>query len=264
LYNLIKTTSGINAVQRKQLLIVSLTTYYKRFHVVHLAIESLMNQTVKPDKIILWLKKEELINNKIPKKLLKLKSRGLNIRIVNENIKSYAKLIYSLKEFPTSDIITADDDVIYQKNFIEGLYKKHQAFPKHIVAYRCSVMQKHSIDKLTPYLEWVTPENSIASFNLFPTGIGGVLYPPNSLSNKTLNKKLFTELAPLADDIWFKAMALLNNTKTIIVGKESMGMFEIIPDSQEEALHHINNGENKNDEQLKKVFDYFDLYSHFN
>ena len=106
LYNLLKKSSGINTHSKSQQLIVSLTTYPKRFNVVYLTIESLMNQTMKPDKIILWLKKEELSYGKIPQKILKLKSRGLDIRIVNENLRSYKKLVYAVEEFPTSNIIT--------------------------------------------------------------------------------------------------------------------------------------------------------------
>ena len=65
-----------------------------------------MNQTIKPDKIILWLAKDELSDGKVPQKILKLKSRGLDIKIVNENLKSYKKLVYTISEFPTSNIIT--------------------------------------------------------------------------------------------------------------------------------------------------------------
>ena len=35
--------------------IVSLTSYPARFDTIHLCIKSLMYQTIKPDKIILWL-----------------------------------------------------------------------------------------------------------------------------------------------------------------------------------------------------------------
>ena len=36
-------------------LIVSLTSYPKRFDILPITIQSLLNQTVKPDRIILWL-----------------------------------------------------------------------------------------------------------------------------------------------------------------------------------------------------------------
>ena len=41
--------------KRKDEIVVSLTTYGNRIHEVYLTIESLLHQTVKPDRIILWL-----------------------------------------------------------------------------------------------------------------------------------------------------------------------------------------------------------------
>jgi len=259
-FNLIKKTPGITQHQRNELLVVSLTTYPKRFSVVHLTIESLMSQTVKPDKIILWLAKEEVTARGLPEKILKLQNRGLEIKVVNENIRSYKKLVYSLKDFPQSYIITCDDDVIYPASFIDGIYKKSKAFPKSVIAYRCSEMLKADDKSLQPYVSWRIPSSNRPSFNLFPTGVGGVLYPPHSLDKRVTNKDLFMELSPLGDDIWFKAMALLNKTKTVMVQEESID-FPVIPNSQDSALWHVNVFESKNDEQLKNVFDYFKLYS---
>lgn len=261
LYNLVKKQSGITMYPRNQPLIVSLTTYPKRFNVVYLTIESLMNQTMKPDKIILWLAKDELSDGKVPQNISKLRSRGLDIRIVKENLKSYKKLVYSIDEFPTSNIITCDDDFIYPRFFIEGLYNKFKEFPNNIIAYRCTFIQKLDKNKLKPYASWISPENKDFSPNLFHTTGGGVLYPPNALHSKVLDKELFLKLSPLGDDIWSNAMALLNNTRTVMVNEKSTEFYPI-PGSQEEALWHVNVLENRNDEQLKNVFDYFELYDY--
>ncbi len=259
LYNLIKKSSGVNSQIRSRQLIVSLTTYPKRFNVVYLTIESLMNQTIRPDKIILWLAKDELSCGDIPHKIFKLKSRGLDIRVVDENLKSYKKLVYTIEEFKGCNIITCDDDIIYPTFFIEGLYEKFKEFPDSIVAYRCALIQKIDKSTLKPYLNWSSPKSSEPSYNLFPTGVGGILYPSHSLHSKVLDKELFLKLSPLGDDIWFKAMALLNNTKTVMVNEKSIE-FPLIKGSQDDALWHTNVTENKNDEQLKNVFDYFKLY----
>lgn len=40
-------------------IVVSLTSFPARIKKVHIVIESLLNQTIKPDKIILWLSKEQ-------------------------------------------------------------------------------------------------------------------------------------------------------------------------------------------------------------
>lgn len=259
LYGTFKKNLGISSSQEGELLIVSLTTYHKRLSIVHLTIESLMNQSRYPNKIILWLAKEDLGGVEVPNKITRLESRGLEVRVVDENIRSYKKLIYTLQEYPQSKIITCDDDVIYPTNFIEGLYQKNKSYPKHVIAYRCTLMSKTTGSSFYPYLQWARPIESTPSFDLFPTGVGGILYPPNSLNEIVLNKELFLDLAPFGDDIWFKAMALLNKTKTVTVNNELIN-FPLIKGSQDDALWHSNVLENENDKQLKKVFDYFKLY----
>jgi len=46
---------------------------------------------------------------------------------------------------------------------------------------------------------------------IFPVGAWGILYPPGSLSPMIDRQEMFTELAPLNDDVWFKAMSLLQD-----------------------------------------------------
>jgi hypothetical protein len=255
---------GINMNRnRKKEIIISMTTYPKRFNVVHIAIESLLTQTLKPDLIVLYLAKDELSNGEIPKHLARLKKRGLNITIVNENLRSYKKLIYAIEEFPDAILITVDDDILYPEYFVEKLYERHLQYPKEIIAYRCSIMRRKSDTELLPYLSWKKAAGIVQpSFELFFTGVGGVLYPPNSLHKDVLNKKLFLALAPNADDIWFKAMSLLNGTKVMQVFEDSIEFPIINQKSQESALWKTNNGQQENDIQLKKVFDYFKLYKY--
>ena len=261
IFNKFKKKSGLNNGIHKKKIIISLTTYPKRFSVVYLTIESLLNQTLKPDKIILWLSKEDLKDRNIPFEILKLKDRGVTINLVDENLKSYKKLIYSLEDFFDYKIVTCDDDVIYPQYFIAKLYAKYQEYPSSVIAYRCSFIQKNAEKHLAPYISWKALTCSAPSYNLFPTGVGGILYPPNILNKKVFDKKLFLRLSPSGDDIWFKAMALLNNRKTVMVYEKSIE-FPVIKGSQDEALWHLNVTMNKNDEQLKNVFDYFDLYKY--
>jgi hypothetical protein len=227
-------------------------------------LESILRQKLKPNKIILWLSSEELNEKKLPDKLLKLQKRGLTIKFVRENIKSYKKLIYSLKHFKKSLIITIDDDTIYPNYFILKLYEKHKKNKHCIVAYRCSKIIKKNDQNLMPYKTWPRTKNDKESFDNFATGCGGVLYPPGSLNRRVFLKKVFLEDCPYGDDIWFKAMGLLNQTKTAQVFQNSIE-FLTITNSQKKALHKINNGpKNENDKQFKKVFDRYDLYKYIN
>jgi hypothetical protein len=247
--------------EAKGKLIVSLTTYPARWNIVYVTIESLMRQTIKPDSIVLWLSAEEAQYDNIPDNLKRLESRGLDIRFVDENLKSYKKLIYSLDCYLGCNIITCDDDVLYPKDFISGLVKASMMNPGCIVAYRCTVMSKIDNKALTPYLTWPNAGSPGPSLTLFPTGNGGILYPPGSLHSEVLNKKAFIDLCPLADDVWFKAMALINETKVVMVNDSSIE-FPTVNGTQDSALWHENVIKNRNDEQLKKVFDFYKLYDY--
>jgi Glycosyl transferase family 64 domain len=251
--------SALNDKPRVRPLVVSMTTYNKRLNKVFLAIKSLLSQSVKPDAILLWLSSEDLDDMGLPNNLLALQKMGLQIRIVSENIRSYKKLIYTLKEYETADVITCDDDVLYPYRFIEGLWKTSKEFPGTIVGYRCSYMRK-AASGLAPYLDWQRATVRGPSYNLFPTGVGGILYPPKSLNDEVLDNKVFMDMVPTADDIWFKFMGLKNNTLTVMVNSESTE-FSLIPGTQDDALWRINTRKenNLNDVQIRKLLDRYDV-----
>jgi hypothetical protein len=199
--------------------IVSLTSYGKRLtDTAPYAIVSLLGQNVKPDKIILWVAHEDKEN--IAGILYGLVEKGLEIRFC-EDIRQYKKLIPALREFPDECIITADDDVYYPADWFEQLMTEHKKDPRKIVCHRANGIKVDNNHKLLPYRKWdpvIDPSVYFAPQSggchqpecIFPTGVGGILYPPKCFYKDILNRELFTELAPYADDIWFWAMAVLN------------------------------------------------------
>ena len=240
-------------------LIISLTSYPARFQKLHLCLFSLLNQKIKPNKVILVLSKKEVEREDLlPSKILFLKKFGLEIRFVKENYRSYKKLVYTLKDFSDYNIITVDDDVIYPKWFLEKMLIKHETFPKDILCYRAHLIKKDG-NKISPYLEWMKYDLKKFSqcINLFPTGVGGVLYPPGSLNKELFNPDIFMKLCPTADDVWFKAMSLLNRTNCRRVFENKNVDFISLRGTQEVALWKDNI--NLNDEQIKKVFRKYDL-----
>jgi hypothetical protein len=92
--------------------IVSLTTIASRLNKVHITLRSVMNQTVKPEKIILWINEND--SDKIPPTLSKLTGKLLEIKFTPHR-SSHKKLIPTLELFPNKTIVTCDDDLIYEK-----------------------------------------------------------------------------------------------------------------------------------------------------
>lgn len=239
---------GITAEKREKEIIVSLTSYPDRMYDIHYTLYSLLHQTLKPDRVILWLAKEQFPNmeSDIADSILDLKRLGLSIMWC-EDIKSYKKLIPALEQFPNDIIITADDDIYYPENWLELLYNSYLKNPEAIHCNRAHAVEIHE-NGFLPYEKWnKCIKTSDASYKVFPTGCGGVLYPPKSLHMDVLNKEKFMSLSPTADDVWFWAMGVLNHTKFQVVEN---GMHNIryvnyareIGLCNENTLSHVNTG----------------------
>lgn len=241
-------------------IVVSLTSFPERINEVSYAIYSLLNQTLKPKKVVLWLSGEEFPNKEddLPDILLNLKNNGLEIKWCG-NLKSYKKLIPSLKEYPNNIIVTADDDVFYVDNWLESLYNSYLENPKSIICTRSRKIKVNSDNTLDKYVNWPVSQNpeDASYLNLF-TGVGGVLYPPNSLNDEVLNYDLASKLCPHADDLWFWTMAVLNKTKIVKINFANPTSLNICRDlefTDDERLFKLNI--NKNDEQIENIINEF-------
>lgn len=252
------TGTSVNTVSCSELLsnsiIISLTSFPARIKTIHKTIETIINQTYKPDKIILWLGEEQFPNkdNDLPQELLNLKDKGLEICYC-EDIRSYTKLIPTLKKYPNDIIVTIDDDILYMNDWLEKLVKAYQENPNYIHCHRAHLILFNKQGKILPYKKWKFAVSRVkTSYNNFLTGVGGVLYPPNSLHPDIFNEQKFKELAPFADDIWFWAMAVLNGTKINVI-KNNYTKLKYVDGTQECGLYQINVNSRKNDEQLANV-----------
>jgi hypothetical protein len=254
-------TYGLSKRERKTKIILSTTTFPKRINKEFLSIETILRQTIKPDKIILWLAKNEFphMKERLPKKLLDLEKRGLTIKFTDNNLRSNNKLFHSLKENQDSIIITFDDDCFYPKNYVEKLFKKHLEFPKDIIGYDAVQIKFDEKGNVKKYDDWFDYERDNNSRNdTFLLSVNGILYPPRSISKEAFNDKVLREISLYNDDIWFKAMALLQGTKHRRIFKKNK-QFPSILGTQKFGLFHSNVGENRNDKIISDVFKRYKL-----
>lgn len=266
------TARGITHKKRQLKIIVSLTSYPARIEEVSYTIYSLLEQSLKPDEIVLWLGHDKFPNKEkdLPDMLLNLRKRGLSIKWCKD-IRSYTKLIPTLKLYPDDIIVTADDDIYYPKDWLEKLYQSYQKHPAEIHCHRVHKITFDSQRHILPYKEWIQCYmTDYPTYTNFLTGVGGVLYPPHSLYKDVLKSSLFLKLAPYADDIWFWAMAVMKGTKIRNVKKGYSKLTYVNPEREYGiiegatlAAENVVNG--KNDEQLKKILKrYPELYKKLN
>jgi hypothetical protein len=228
--------------------IVTLTSYGKRIKTkAPYAIHSLFNQDVQPDKIILWLGNGTKIGNR----LKKLQKSGLEIRFC-EDIRSYTKLIPALAAFPDDVLITADDDIYYPSDWFKTLKEAYINEPEKIHCYRAHEIILDENRNIIPYSEWRSCIKSIEySKRIFPTGVDGILYPPNTFNSEVMNKAKFQSLAPTGDDIWFWAMARLNHKECNLIKNYNGKITDI--GINNDGLSMVNICEMKNDEQIQNI-----------
>lgn len=232
------TEYGITPEKRNPQLIVSLTSYPGRINTTHLAVNTLLRQTIKPDRVILWLSDSQFKNkeNDLPSELLKLKEFGLEIKWC-EDIRSYKKLIPALKEFPDDIIVTADDDIYYEENWLKSLYESYLN-DKNLIHVQRAMKLVFKDEKL------IYTKISGKNPGYFNQQLGGTgcLYPPHCLNDDVLyNEKLY-HLLPTSDDVAFWAMAVLNKTKIKVVNEN--WSIHTIDRTKETSLSNINQSKN--------------------
>lgn len=252
-------------------IIVTLTSIPSRIEKVSITIESIIRQTLVPAKIVLYLDKDNFHQKKLPESLTNQVKRGLIIKYCDD-IRSYKKIIYALEDYPDSILVIIDDDTIYPPVWLETLYDSYQRDPDAIHCTRAHWMTLNEKGKLISYLDWpCRVKYSHPSFNIFPTGCGGVLYPPGTLPSVTLRDDIFMTLAPYADDVWLKFMGLINGVKCCTIKRELtcsscssrnfLSGIWTIPNTQKYSLSALNVKKNKskNDDQIKEIIQFFDL-----
>lgn len=114
---------------KKEKIIVSFTSWKKRIQYCSQTVDLMLNQTLKPTKIILNLSTDEFVNKEkdLPIDLVKKQNDVFEIYWVKENTKVYKKILPTLERFPEDIIISIDDDIDYPKDFIETQYNKFKS-----------------------------------------------------------------------------------------------------------------------------------------
>ncbi len=259
LFKIVISKKKINTEKRDERIIVSMATIPSRFNKVHYAIETLLRQSMMPDKIILYID-DDYIDLKLPEKLLKQKERGLEICYV-KSLKSHNKYFYSFTKYKKDIIITVDDDLYYPHNLIETLYKSYKN-NKNCV----STMRLHKItfdnEEIENYKNWLyeyQEKDALIPSNIYlATGGGGTLYPPNILKKEWDNVENIKKLALGQDDIWLKYMEIINGIKVVRATDKRYKLRKIVG-TQKISLKINNVLYGKNDEAIRTLSKYYKI-----
>lgn len=236
-------------------IVISFTSYPQRIGTIHRVLDTIIKQTVLPDRIILYLSSSEFEETDELPDFSKYEKYGFDIRWNEENLRSHKKWFYSFQEFREDIVITIDDDILYNNDMIEKLLQYHQQFPKCVIARNGHLITCSEKGLIAPYDDWC---NWCAKYvgsprmDMEAVGNGGVLYVPSLFeSTELFRKDVFMNKCPYADDLWLKIMEIYNDIPTVLAEKHWKD--SILMEHQVHCLFQDYNKNGGNDRQLKEL-----------
>lgn len=239
--------------------VITLTSFPKRIGKLWLVIECLLRQTLRAERIVVYLSKEQFPSKDLlPQKLLAYEKRKtVGFVLVDGDMRSYKKFWYALTDFPGKRLITVDDDILYAPTLIEKLCSATRNNSDCVVAAYCSWIGRDDKGNILPYTRW--PKKSIKAgekgFDVFFGSGGGALFPIGSLQGANQPYYIIKEICPLADDIWLNAWIRYNGFKVLNISRK--GAVPDVLNLDNQTLDSVNNGMRLNDKQLSSVINYF-------
>lgn len=252
--------SILNRRNEHSKVVISLTSYPARFATLPQCLKSIAYQTIKPDRVILYLSREEC-GGIVPRELKRLERYGLEIKLVEGNLKPHKKFFYSMQECPNDIIITIDDDVMYERDTVESFLVSYKKHPDCVSARRLDHIRKNADGSLMSYNDWDSEytESVEPSFMLLSTGVGGVLYPPHCLPQEAFDAEAIKRLCLNADDVWLYFMERKVGVRTVWVPNNRLHPYPIVG-VYEKGLYCTNNGiPCMNDVYIRNVMEYLGI-----
>ena len=170
-----------------------------------------------------------------------------NIEVLKckQNLKSHLKYFYAFQKFKESPVVTIDDDCYYDSSLLNDLWNSYQTYPNCISARRCHLMKSNKDNFFLSYKEWPKKVTNIVlpTHELFATGVGGVLYPPNILK---IDSSCLDDIYKCinADDIYLKKREYDLNVKVVWCGNNPDSYVNLPIWKQGPALQIENNAFN--------------------
>lgn len=197
--------------------VVSMTSFPGAISYAVKAVRSILDGSVLPDRLVLYLTLSDFGEKGLPDELSRLVEENdiFEIRDHAPDLRSYMKLVPALHDFPDAVIVTVDDDVDYYRHTLKRLLKWHRKYPDAVIAHRTRRIMPGCAYREWKRYKWYhfLYQKVDPGFGILQTGVGGALYPPRSLRMDMIDPELFQRLAPTTDDIWFWAAAVANGTK---------------------------------------------------
>jgi len=203
---------------------VNITTTNNRLDVCSQTAWSLLNQSVLPEKIVIWVSKEAyLIDKGIDKEPTWVQDLNLIKDIIEfrwtANTGPYRKLFPALAEATDEQVIVyADDDTIYKENWLKLLTSKFQEHQgKKIVASRVRLSKRNLFGRHKTYMLWPMSNKEIElDRDYLITGVGGVILQKKHIKETFVNNQDYLKVCPKSDDFWISEIITRSQTPVLV------------------------------------------------
>ena len=243
----IKCNTAPFTIIHQDTVIVNITTYPLRDKFLYESLQYFQKQTLKPDKIILWLSKDEYDENNLSENILRCKEDNLltDIMFINKNIYCH-KRHECFKYFNYAFNIFIDDDIYYPLDFVEKL-----VYFSKLYNVPTSYFGKN--------MEYI---NTTWSSNKFKNGpdiknryYGGLsCIPPYVFPLESFKYENERDIVcPKCDESWLQMWFIKNDISVYCINEWKIGQspFELIEDTQKISMWNENKQVKNN--ILKKV-----------
>lgn len=246
-------------------IIVSLTSYGNRVKdTTPYTLYSIFTQSRLPNKVVLWLDNEHWTDDNLPSLIKRLIKSGLEVHYC-EDIKSYKKLLPTLKQFPENPIIVIDDDMYYPNYLVQDFVACYLSSDKRTIFASCANIPEKKLGKYIPYAEWKGDEYAEANTEVALIGCGGGMYPPGIFDSEIFNKDIYMSLAPTADDLWFWVQSKRMGISVRLIDKHGYHLLRPVNRIED---YDVQNADNltrtnvvlgKNEQQFEKLLSYYHI-----
>lgn len=181
------------------------------------AVKSLMDQSLPPERIDLWLPEGDFPQREkeLPRALLDQRAKGLVIHWV-AGLGSFGAFHYGRQLHPGIPLVVASDGVLCSPRTLEQLWKAHRMFPEAVCACAAKKIKFTYRGEVAPCATWEK-----ASFSAVPVmGVMGqqtygILYPTSFQCDLLDDRGAFVDVtSPAEVDVWLKTAQYITATPT--------------------------------------------------
>lgn len=223
------------------MILVSLTTTSQRLHLCRMTLASLLLQSRKPDRILVWISERPYLRDQGITDAARLDAIRRDLAPLGNiiefrwthNIGPYRKLMPTLQTCQRDDlIVTADDDIFYGEHWLERLLgafgQANQDGDNYMVAARVRAVLANPLGRNRSYLSWpvINTAEDLTDQFVVTFGGGAVLRKSFFMSGDIRNVD-YLRLAPTADDLWCSKL-LIRNEITVRTVPEALAELNFV------------------------------------